>query len=69
MLLMLMIFSMKECNNIIHIQTYIQDNVNMIIYIIKKEINIMHFLFLEITIVTLKQRILNFMESVINELN
>jgi len=62
MLLMLMIFSMKECNNIIHIQTYNQDNIHKMVYIRKKEIKLICFIFLEITMDTLKQRVLNFME-------
>ena len=67
-LLLLMIFCIQECYKISHILKKYYMNIRMIIYVLKKEIKLIISLFLEEKMNILKQELLNFTESVINEL-
>ncbi len=62
--LLLLIINSQESHKIVLIQVYGQGNINKMIYIAKKVINIRHIVLLEVKVHTLKQLTLSFMASI-----
>ena len=67
-LLLLIIFNSQEPSQIMVIQMYFQENIKLMVYIIKKVININHIVLEEVKIDSSKLLILSFMELTSNYL-